>query len=110
MTYTAFSLRGPRIAIAVSRDLLQWERLGLAKFDPVGNIALTSTTKTRSCSPDPVPGPSGELGLALLHRPYFSGEEHQETLRLGEERKPISVAKASGCPLAPYCSMMTQKN
>ena len=87
MTYTAFSLRGPRIAIAVSRDLLQWERLGLAKFDPVGNITFDVDNKDAVMFPRPVPGPSGELELALLHRPYFSGEEHQETLRLGEERK-----------------------
>src|ERR1035437_1294354 len=34
MTYTAFSPRGPRIALAISTDLLHWRRLGLAKFRP----------------------------------------------------------------------------
>jgi len=87
MTYTAFSVRGPRIAIAVSRDLFHWDRLGLAKFDPVGNITFDVDNKDAVMFPRPVPGPSGDLELALLHRPYFSGEEHQETLRLGEERK-----------------------
>jgi predicted GH43/DUF377 family glycosyl hydrolase len=88
MTYTAFSLQGPRIAIAVSRDLLHWDRLGLAKFGPVGNITFDNVdNKDAVMFPRSVPGPSGELELALLHRPYFSGEEHKETLRLGEERK-----------------------
>ena len=34
MTYTAFSPRGPRIALAVSDDLFHWDRLGLATFQP----------------------------------------------------------------------------
>ena len=31
MTYTAFSDRGPRVALAVSADLFRWERLGLVR-------------------------------------------------------------------------------
>ncbi len=88
MTYTAWSMQGPRIAIAVSRDLLQWDRLGLAKFDPVGAITFDNVdNKDAVMFPRPVPGPSGALELALLHRPYFCGEEHEETLRFGEERQ-----------------------
>ena len=34
MTYTAFSSRGPRIALAVSEDLVRWRRLGLATLEP----------------------------------------------------------------------------
>ncbi len=30
MTYTAYSSRGPRIALAISDDLFHWERMGLA--------------------------------------------------------------------------------
>ena len=40
MTYTAFSRRGPRIAIAISDDLLHWRRIGLATFHPYRGIAL----------------------------------------------------------------------
>src|ERR1700728_4379469 len=29
MTYTAFSTKGPRIALAASKDLFHWKRLGL---------------------------------------------------------------------------------
>jgi predicted GH43/DUF377 family glycosyl hydrolase len=49
MTYTAFSSIGPRIAPAISEDLLHWQWLGLATFEPyygidfvhVGNPVLT---------------------------------------------------------------------
>src|SRR6204780_1542682 len=34
MTYTAFSPEGPRIALALSKDLFHWKRLGLATFGP----------------------------------------------------------------------------
>ena len=32
MTYTAWSSHGPRIAMAVSEDIIHWKRLGLATF------------------------------------------------------------------------------
>lgn len=40
MTYTALSRRGPRIAIAISDDLRQWRRIGLATFHPYNGIAF----------------------------------------------------------------------
>ncbi len=40
MTYTAFSLQGPRIALALSADLFHWQRLGLATFGPYYGVAL----------------------------------------------------------------------
>src|SRR5580704_12728442 len=38
MTYTALSSRGPRIALALSEDLIHWQRLGLATFRPYDGI------------------------------------------------------------------------
>src|SRR5680860_449514 len=38
MTYPALSPQGPRIALAVSEDLLHWKRLGLATFDAFQDI------------------------------------------------------------------------
>ena len=38
MTYAALSSIGPRIAFAVSEDLIHWKRLGLATFAPYGGI------------------------------------------------------------------------
>lgn len=33
MTYTALSPKGPRIALAISQDLFEWKRIGLARFE-----------------------------------------------------------------------------
>jgi len=38
LSYTAFSPRGPRIALAASEDLFHWKRLGLAKFVPANGM------------------------------------------------------------------------
>src|SRR5205085_10281439 len=40
MTYTAFGPYGPRIAAAVSRDLMQWHRTGLVEFAPLHGLDL----------------------------------------------------------------------
>ena len=81
MTYTAFSLLGPRIALAVSKDLFHWQRLGLANFtnyhggvDPDG-----VDDKDASLFPVAIPNPSGRPELAILHRPLFPGTRPEET-------------------------------
>jgi len=38
MTHAALSPVGPRIALAVSEDLIHWKRLGLATFEPYDDI------------------------------------------------------------------------
>jgi predicted GH43/DUF377 family glycosyl hydrolase len=81
MTYTAFSPEGPRIALAVSRDLLHWQRMGLVSFtnyhdgrDPDG-----VDDKDASLFPVAIPNPSGRPELAILHRPLFPGTRPEET-------------------------------
>jgi predicted GH43/DUF377 family glycosyl hydrolase len=81
MTYTAFSPEGPRIALAVSKDLFHWQRLGLVNFtnyhdgrDPDG-----VDDKDASLFPVAIPNPSGRLELAILHRPLFPGTRPEET-------------------------------
>jgi predicted GH43/DUF377 family glycosyl hydrolase len=74
MTYTAFSPSGPRIALAVSDDLLHWHRLGLAEFGPYQGIELDGVdNKDATLFPVFVPNPSGVPELAMLHRPIFAG-------------------------------------
>jgi len=74
MTYTAFSAAGPRIALAVSNDLHQWERLGLARFGPYQGIELDGVDdKDATLFPVFIPNPSGGPELAMLHRPLFAG-------------------------------------
>lgn len=79
MTYTAFSSKGPRIAFAVSEDLLHWQRLGLATFLPYDGIEFDGVdNKDASVFPVAIPDPSGQPALAILHRPLFPGTRPEE--------------------------------
>ena len=81
MTYTALSPRGPRIALAVSKDLFKWERLGLAVFAADDVVELVGVdNKDASLFPAAIPNPSGQHGLAILHRPLFPGTRPEETV------------------------------
>ena len=79
MTYTAFSRRGPRIAIAISDDLLHWRRLGLATFSPYRGIPFDGVdNKDASMFPVLIPGVFGRPAVALVHRPLFPGTRPEE--------------------------------
>jgi beta-1,2-mannobiose phosphorylase / 1,2-beta-oligomannan phosphorylase len=70
MLYTAYGPAGPRIAGAVSRDLIGWRRTGLVRFAPHHGIDIDALhNKDALLFPEPVPGPDGRLALALIHRP-----------------------------------------
>lgn len=80
MTYTAHSQHGPRIALAISEDLFRWQRLGLATFRPYEGIEFEGVdNKDASVFPVAIPHPSGQLSMAILHRPLFPGTRPQET-------------------------------
>jgi predicted GH43/DUF377 family glycosyl hydrolase len=80
MTYTAFSPRGPRIALALSADLFHWQRLGVATFGPYHGIECGDVDdKDASLFPVAIPNPSGHPELAILHRPLFPGTRPEET-------------------------------
>jgi predicted GH43/DUF377 family glycosyl hydrolase len=80
MTYTAFSPGGPRIALALSRDLFHWQRLGLATFGPYQGIEFGGVDdKDASLFPVAIPNPSGLPEMAILHRPLFPGTRPEET-------------------------------
>jgi predicted GH43/DUF377 family glycosyl hydrolase len=105
MTYTALSPRGPRIALALSKDLFHWQRLGLATFDPFEGIEFTDVdNKDASLFPAAIPNPSGQLELAILQRPLFPGTRPEEIGCRGEscevdlDRESIWI---SYCPIAP---------
>lgn len=73
MTYTAYGPVGPRIALAVSDDLLHWRRLGLAKF------AMSRGTefdfyynKDALIFPELLPDPHGRPSVVLIHRPDYN--------------------------------------
>ncbi len=75
MTYTAYGPLGPRIGLAVSRDLVGWERLGPVSFayQPSLNTDLNLyPNKDAMFFPEPVPGPDGRSAYAMLHRPMWN--------------------------------------
>jgi predicted GH43/DUF377 family glycosyl hydrolase len=87
MTYTAHSPVGPRIAMAVSEDLFNWKRLGLATFEPYDGIEFdTVDDKDASLFPIAVPNHAGKMQMALLHRPLFPGTRPEETACKDESR------------------------
>jgi len=87
MTYTALSQLGPRIAMAISSDLFTWQRLGLATFRPYKGIEFTGVdNKDASVFPVAIPDSTGQLSMAILQRPLFSGTRPEETVGQVEPR------------------------
>ena len=69
MAYTAFGPAGPRVAIALSRDGYEWERLGLADFS--GRGLPCGDDKDAAFFPEPVLSPAGVTSFAFYHRPML---------------------------------------
>jgi beta-1,2-mannobiose phosphorylase / 1,2-beta-oligomannan phosphorylase len=87
MAYTALSPQGPRIALAISKDLLEWHRLGLATFRPYQGIAFEGIdNKDASVFPVAIPDPAGQMSIALLHRPLFPGTCPEDMAERGLQR------------------------
>jgi predicted GH43/DUF377 family glycosyl hydrolase len=112
MSYTAFSPKGPRIALALSEDLLHWTRLGLATYAHWHGIDLSSVDdKDASLFPVAIPDSSGQLELGMLHRPLFPGTRPEETACHSKSRQVDLDHESiwiSYCPPAlqgsePYC-------
>ena len=80
MNYTAFSRDGPRIALAVSDNLFDWQRLGLVTFRPYQGIEFDGVdNKDAAVFPSAILDPTGQPALAILHRPLFPGTRPEET-------------------------------
>ena len=71
MTYTAFVPYEPRVAIAVSSDLVTWRRLGVLKFEIMadGRDLNACGNKDAALFADVVSDPEGVPSFAILHRP-----------------------------------------
>lgn len=81
MTYTAFSDRGPRIALAVSDDLFHWRRLGPATFNPQDGLDFEKVDeKDAAMFPCAISDPFGQPAMAIVHRPLFPGTRPEETV------------------------------
>ena len=103
MTYTAFSRQGPRIALAESKDLFHWRRLGLATFGVYHGMEIGDVDdKDASLFPTAIQNPSGQPELAMLHRPLFPGTRPEETACCPEGRN-LDLDRES--IWISYCSM-----
>jgi len=74
MAYVAYGPLGPRVAVAVSDDLGNWDRLGPASFayeSQLGADFQLYPNKDAMFFPEPVPGPDGAPSYAMLHRPMW---------------------------------------
>jgi predicted GH43/DUF377 family glycosyl hydrolase len=72
MTYTAFVPYEPRVAVAVSSDLVTWQRLGVLRFETTRTERVDLNTcgnKDAAFFPEVVSDPHGVPSLAILHRP-----------------------------------------
>jgi predicted GH43/DUF377 family glycosyl hydrolase len=71
MTYTAFVPYEPRVAIAVSSDLVTWQRLGVLKFElmPDGRDLNACGNKDAALFAEVIADPEGVPSFAILHRP-----------------------------------------
>jgi len=102
MTYTAWSEKGPRIALAASEDLFHWQRLGRATFEPCNGLSFDGVdNKDGSLFPALLPDPNGEPAIGLLHRPLFPGTEPHETVH---EPAPRPVDRQRESIWISYCS------
>jgi beta-1,2-mannobiose phosphorylase / 1,2-beta-oligomannan phosphorylase len=75
MAYAAYGPLGPRIGLAVSPDLVKWERLGPISFDYQPALRTDMNlypNKDAMFFPEPVPGPDGKPAYAMLHRPMWN--------------------------------------
>lgn len=97
MAYCAYGPLGPRIALAYSKDLLRWERLGPVKFKYEAALHTDFDlydNKDAFLFPQPVNDPSGKPALALMHRPsnvqgHFG--EYLSVLPTGVTEKRASI-------------------
>jgi beta-1,2-mannobiose phosphorylase / 1,2-beta-oligomannan phosphorylase len=100
MSYVAWGPKGPRIALAISEDLLEWERLGLVSFQPdveakYGVIFDNYHNKDAAFFPHAVPLLDGTLVLGMLHRPFY-GDGYAPPRGI---RDPLPSIWVSGCEM-----------
>lgn len=112
MTYTAYTVLGPRIALAMSKDLFSWQRLGLLRFAPSCPVDFNVYgNKDGLFFPEMVTDEHGCQSFALIHRPTYlvaqaDGTVHQIAPPGVTERRQslwmshLSVERAMADPAA----------
>lgn len=101
MSYVAYGPLGPKPALAVSDDLVRWERLGPLQFAYQPDLDTDLNlfpNKDVVHFPEPVPGPDGTMCYAMLHRPMWDlgwfrpGEGVHLPAGLSDERPGIWIS------------------
>jgi predicted GH43/DUF377 family glycosyl hydrolase len=106
MTYTAFGPDGPRIAMAQSKDLFNWERLGLVSYMPYEDIDFNGiNNKDASLFPVDIPSPHSHPSIAMLHRPLFPGTRPEEMAGKAKNRKKNEHLE---CIWISYCNLKNE--
>ncbi len=83
MTYTAYTLLGPRVALAISNDLFTWQRLGLLRFAPGCPVNFSAYgNKDGLFFPDVLTDEHGHQSLALIHRPTYHVAQADGTVNI----------------------------
>lgn len=103
MAYTAYARNHTRPALAVSYDLVRWERLGLLHFaSGAGEEADLNdhANKDALVFPDAVAGPDGQPSIAVLHRPTLPRSlQRNAHLPAGSAAHPVETIWISYVPL-----------
>jgi predicted GH43/DUF377 family glycosyl hydrolase len=100
MVYTAYGPLGPRVAMALSDDLLRWERLGPVTFAFEPRLRVDFNlydNKDAFLFPEPVMDPRGRPALAMVHRP-----SHEQG---GRVVLPAGVAERRASIWVSYCPL-----
>jgi predicted GH43/DUF377 family glycosyl hydrolase len=107
MAYTAYAPLTPRVALAVSRDLMNWKRLGLLRFAREPCTADLNAVGNKDCVvlPEVVNDPTGEPSIALLHRPTTSIELVECDCRITYPASGIESKENIWISYAPLCEV-----
>lgn len=100
MSYVAWGPKGPRIALAISEDLLGWEQLGLVSFQPdvqakYSVIFNNYHNKDAAFFPKAMDLQDGTTVLGMLHRPFYDDVKSAPK----GIREPLPSIWVSGCEL-----------
>ena len=95
MTYTAYGPSGPRIAMARSKDLFNWKRLGLVQYSPYEGIYFNGIdNKDASFFPVDLTSPHNHQSVAMLSRPLFPQTKPEEIVK-NDDVHPSNKQKES---------------